>query len=586
MRYLLKINILLILSLCLVLPNYAQKKNKKKKKKNNVEEIFTNDKKALSKQDKQKAEAYIVEGMKYYFQEKYQQALTNFKKALEFDSESASIYYQIGDTYLQLDDLSLAQLNAEKALEMNKKNKYFHLLLVEILIARRDYDNIANTYQALIDNIPNSEKFYEDVAQIEVRNGNFEKAIKAYNALEKAKGVDEFVSQQKQDLYLQLNQPEKAIEEAQKLANAVASSKNILSLAEILIKNNRMDEAMPLLEKVSDDVENASAETQLLLADIYRRKGEEEKSIKYLKGAFKSTDISANQKVTLVLQLIQGESNSTLKKHLPEIVEVISEIHPNNAKVNLLKGDIYAQDKKLKEAKDAYQKALTIDGSDAKVWQNLLSLNLQLGNYADLAKQSDDALSNFPNQAVFWFYNGLANTRLKDYEKAVFAFEEGQRLAFDNQELESNCWIGLGDVYNAQKKYEKSDEAYEKALEIVPENTQALNNYAYFLALRKDKLGKAEELAKRLIDKYPNNATFLDTYAWVLYNDKKYKNAKTYLEKAVNNGGGGTVYEHYGDVLFKLGEKSEALKQWQKAKEKGGVSELIDKKIKEQKLYE
>lgn len=585
MRYLPKTSILLLLSIFLVLPNYAQKK-KKRKKKDKTEEIFVNDKNALNKQDKQKAESYLIEGMKYYFQEKYDQALSNFKKALEFDSESASIYYQIADTYLQLEDLSLAQLNAEKALEIEKKNKYFHLLLVEIQVSRQDYENIAQTYQNLIDNIPNSAKYYEDIAQIEVRNGNFEKAIKAYDKLEETYGMDEVVSQQKQELYLQLNQPEKAIEEAQKLAKEVASTKNVLSLVEILIKNDRIEEAMPLLENVSDNLEDTNADTQLLLADIYRRKGEEEKSVKYLKNAFKSEDISASQKVTLVLQLIQGNPNSTLKKYLPEIVEVISDTHPNNARANLLKGDIYFQENKLKEAKEAYQKALEVDGSDAKVWQNLLSLNLQLGNYKDLAEQSDEALSNFPNQAVFWFYNGMANTKLKDYEKAVFAFEEGQRLAFGDKEIESNCWIGLGDVYNAQKKYDKSDEAYEKALSIAPENTQALNNYAYFLALRKDNLKKAEELAKKLIDKYPNNATFLDTYAWVLYNDKKYKNAKTYLEKAVKNGGSGLVYEHYGDVLFKLGEKAQALAQWRKAKEKGGTSELIDKKLKEQKLYE
>ena len=93
-------------------------------------------------------------------------------------------------------------------------------------------------------------------------------------------------------------------------------------------------------------------------------------------------------------------------------------------------------------------------------------------------------------------------------------------------------------------------------------------------------------MSQHLVRMFPNEATYLDTYAWVLYMLKDYKEAKSYLEKALQFSDDGTITEHYGDVLFQLNEKDKAILQWKKAKEKGGTSDLIDKKITDKILYE
>jgi tetratricopeptide (TPR) repeat protein len=146
----------------------------------------------------------------------------------------------------------------------------------------------------------------------------------------------------------------------------------------------------------------------------------------------------------------------------------------------------------------------------------------------------------------------------------------------------------LGDAYNATKEYDKSDKAYEEVLAANPNNDVVLNNYSYYLAMRKANLEKAERMSAQLVNNNPTNATYLDTHAWVLYVREKYRDAKKVIEKAVSTGmANATHIEHYGDILFKLGEVENAVQQWEKAKRMlTSSNEMLDKKIANRKIYE
>jgi Tfp pilus assembly protein PilF len=143
----------------------------------------------------------------------------------------------------------------------------------------------------------------------------------------------------------------------------------------------------------------------------------------------------------------------------------------------------------------------------------------------------------------------------------------------------------LGDAYNSTRQYLKSDKAYEDALAINPNNDFVLNNYSYFLSLRKEKLDVAEVMAGRLFKLHPDNATYLDTYAWVLYVREKYKEAKKVMEKAISiSQVNATHFEHFGDILYKLGDVDGAVKQWEKARTLTSDNETLNKKIANRKL--
>ena len=166
--------------------------------------------------------------------------------------------------------------------------------------------------------------------------------------------------------------------------------------------------------------------------------------------------------------------------------------------------------------------------------------------------------------------------------------EQGKRLSSSNLELLSVFNGQLGDVYHALENFNKSDAAYEAALDFDPDNDHVLNNYSYFLSLRNEKLDLAEKMSSKLIKEHPENPTYLDTYAWVLFKVGKYKEAKVHIEKAIANSDNvsGEVLEHYGDILYKLDDIDGAVKQWENAKLMDNATEFIDKKIADRKLYE
>jgi tetratricopeptide (TPR) repeat protein len=195
----------------------------------------------------------------------------------------------------------------------------------------------------------------------------------------------------------------------------------------------------------------------------------------------------------------------------------------------------------------------------------------------------------FPDQPLVYFFNGFAKIQKKRYAEAVKVLNTGVKLIADDKTMEGSFHTSLGDAYNELKDYVKSDENYEKALVINPKDVGTLNNYAYYLSLRGDKLDKAEAMSKVSTELKPNTPSFEDTYGWIMYKEGKYKEAKIWIGKALEHGEdkSATVLEHYGDVLYKNGEIQNALDYWQKAKSAGdGTSEFLDKKILEKKLPE
>jgi tetratricopeptide (TPR) repeat protein len=217
-----------------------------------------------------------------------------------------------------------------------------------------------------------------------------------------------------------------------------------------------------------------------------------------------------------------------------------------------------------------------------------MRLDMQLEKYDHLRDFSASAIELFPEQAMPFLFSGLANLQLKNYEDALVSFRRGQRLVVNNDELESQFYMYMGDTYHALKNAEESDKAYDRSLELKYDNPYVLNNYAYYLSVRNTNLYKAEVMAKKAVELDPVNASFQDTYGWVLYRLGRFDEAKTWVAKALEEKGGPSaeVMEHYGDILFHLGEIGKAVEYWEKAKAKGPGSEFLQKKITDKKIYE
>ena len=213
-------------------------------------------------------------------------------------------------------------------------------------------------------------------------------------------------------------------------------------------------------------------------------------------------------------------------------------------------------------------------------------ISFDLKDYDEVVVLSEASQELF-DQPTSYYFGGLAR-QLKQFASAVDQLNTGKLMVIGNDPLLAQFYASLGDAYNALKEFSDSDKSYKNSLEISPDNTYVLNNYSYYLSLRKEKLEEAEQMMKKCIELEPKQSSYLDTYAWVFYQQKKYQKALEWLEKSLDNGGASsaTIVKHYGDVLYQLGREEEALKGWNIAKELGSDSEWLDKKIRDKKLYE
>lgn len=544
-------------------------------------------KEVLTKDQQQEAEYIFSEGMKEYLLDNYGRALGSFERSLSIDKNNAAANYMIAQIYVKQGNFYKAIPYAEKSIELNDANKYYYLLLAQIYERKQDFSEATKIYLTLLKKMPHLSEHYYDLAAVYLFQGKYDDAIKCYDKIEKNFGMSEEVTRQKQQIFLKQGKLNDAINEGKKLCEAYPEeSRYTISLVEMLISNEKIDEAEKVVnDLVKKDPNNAFA--NLALHDIYKSKGDNKKANEKLEIAFKSPELDIDTKVgILIAKIRQMQGDESLKEQCLYLANILVKIHPLEAKAHAMLADILVISNKNAEALQSYLQSTKLDNSHFKIWQQIVIIDSELNLTDSLKKHSEKALELFPNQSVFWFYNGLSYQFEKNYKKAAVSFEEGKKLALTDRNMLIQFNTLLGDSYNGLKEYKKSDECFDEVLKSDANNYVVLNNYSYYLSLRKDKLEQAKKMSERVIKEFPDNATYLDTYAWILYVMKEYGKAKDIFERIVQNSNNGTIVEHYGDVLYQLGQKDQALEQWKKAKSLGEASEMIDKKINDKKLYE
>ena len=533
-------------------------------------------------------ESIASEGMKFMMKDEAERALPVFQKLTEMNGQSAAGHYLVATALVKLEKYDEAIAASKKAYDLNKENIYYAQQLAELYAKKRKYAEAAQIYEGLVRKNPENIQYAIELAAVYVFNDQFDKAITAYDGLEKSMGVTEEITRQKQQLYLRQNNLEKALAEGKKLIAAEPGEVAYrVELAEMLIANDRIVEAVAPLEealKINPD----EAQAHVLLADIYRRNGDVQKCNQELKLVFANPNLDADPKIRVLTGYLSMLKTDAEYNEAVELARQLKETHPNDSKAVVVYGDLLARQGKKAEARDMYTKAVSMDPSVFQVWGAILQIDGDLNQIDSMLTHSEKALEIFPNQGVFWISNGTAHLMKKNYKEAISSLEESLKLLGDKQELVPYVNAQLGDAYNGLGDHVKSDASYELALKANPDNDHVLNNYSYFLSLRKEKLDLALKMSEKLVQLDQKNATYLDTYAWVLYIRKDYKKAKEFLEKAMADSSSvsGTIVEHYGDVLFKLGERDNAVAQWKKAKRMGETTELLDKKIATGALHE
>ena len=511
-----------------------------------------------------------------------------YEKASALQPSSGNAWYQMARISLENNQLQRAWEQSQKAVQAEPSNYWFLHLYAQLSTQGQKVAVVKEAYEKLIQLKPQEATNYLEMANYFAQNGQPKSSVEYLDRLEKIIGPDLDITELKMELYQSMRKPEMALKEALKYQQTAPEDLMAsMMLVKAYLQNNQRENA----EKILVAQDQTCYQVQLFWADLYRKDQRIEDQWIAVEKAFRDDRMEVTEKVSILAQEMMFRTSESDRARLLKLAAEVVVKNPESGAAHALLADLYSQKEDWKNAAIHLQKALENlkEGQKMLLWQQYLNCDIQLQSYDSLVKHAQQAISLYPNQALFYFYQGVGHLQLKQHAEAVSALKNALGLTTDEKELRAEIYQNLGEAYQGLKKFSASEEAFETALSIVPDNIGLMNNYAYYLTLRKEKLDRAEEMAKKVVEKEPNQPSYLDTYAWVLFCKGKFAEALPLQLKAVQLGGEGnaTLVEHLGDIYSQLGQKEKALEQWRKAKSLGADRpEVLDRKLSAQTYME
>lgn len=547
--------------------------------------LFTNKIKAQPTKDTRKLESTVliqklfIDATKHFILGRYDQASDLYTEILRKDKDNSAAYYELSRCQAYGNNYNEANTSAKRAFELDPKNIYY----AQNYIATMEKTGQNKELIALCENL-NKNNLIEkkdDVffawASGLVKTGKIEQAIKIYDQLEQKKGRLTYdVSIRKYQSWLELNKTEKAVLELEKLAKAYPNNQHYQDIYEGALNKTGANKGGGNTEKTSVTNSNSSD-----LSNIFSN--------------ISNTNVNVEEKIRQIqpyLGRLNSSSDKALQEQLKNIAEKMVGMYPENPKVTALAGDIYHYSGYPNQAIKYFNQSLEVNPEKIEVWQNMLYSMAQLNLKDKLLKRSEDMIDLHPNNPIGHFYNGQALVLQNKPTKALEVLKQALALSGNNPNIKAETLGLIAICYSQTGKVVEADDTFEQALKLAPKNPNLLQEYALSvvqnISSSNDRLLKAEEYAKEALRLTPNNPNILYTYARLQYRKKNYKEAQGYFDKSMEHGANlnPQVLEHYGDLLYKLDQTEQAVQYWRKAHEQGLQSELLDKKINTQKLYE
>lgn len=512
----------------------------------------------------------------------YSEALTKIGICLTIDNENPAFHYVEGKVLQDLNRIEEAEASFKEAHELDDQNDWYLISWLDILIKQERYKEAIKGYDLLVSRNPENPDHLLKYANTLMYAGKSKKALTAFDQFEKKAGMRPDVSIMKYRYFIGEGKPDKAAEEIERLIDAYPNdSRHFGFLADHYKALGQTDKALIVYQRAFQ-VDPSNPYIQLSLAEFHDRNQQMDSSFIYLKKAYSNPKLDIDTKIGVLLNLYaKSETDLDTRAKATELCSLLEEVHPDNAKSYSVYGDFLVLDKRNLLAREKYLRAIKLDPSKYPIWNQVLFIDSELGENDSLALHSSEVMELFPSQPVAYLFNGIANNSLGNHQKAAESLRAGSQMVFGNPLLSAQMLASLGDAYHELEKHDSSDSAYRASLAFDPENVYVLNNFSYFLSLRNEELEEAKEMSFKTIQKQPNNASYLDTYGWILFKMGDTEGAVEYLKKALDNGGSSSaeVCDHYGDALAKSGNTDEALKYWNMALEIDPEAEGIQEKI-------
>lgn len=525
------------------------------------------------------------EGVRLKARGQINEAIAQFEQCLLIKQDDDAVYYALSELYLMKNDQLKSAEYIQQAAKLDPNNIWYTQEMAYMSFERGNFQEAVKNFEKLVKYEPRNVEWLYGYAECLVKVGKTVEAIKALDKTEDQVGKHPELSIQKFKLYVEIKQVDKGIQEIEAARKQFPDDPQLLAtLVDYYFQNGNETKAIAMLEElVKASPENGRA--HLALADVYRQQGKQAKAYEQLKMAFQCEDVDIDTKMKILINI--HEASFKIDPEVYDLVDLMVTQYPEEAKAHSIRGDYMLRAAKETEALKSYKEALKFDKSQYPIWNQVMIMEYQNGNYADLFDDSKVCLEYFPTIPTVYLLNGVSAVQLKKYEEAIAVLEAGKELVVNDKSLESEIYGQLGEAYFGLKNTISGKENYEKALKIDSKSSLIKNNYAYRLALAKVDLDRAALLIDEVLKEDGEVAHFVDTKGFILFQQGKYSDALILFEKAYKlKPSDKIIVEHMGDGNVKAGDKDKAVEFWRKAKELGSTNKNLDKKIEKKEYYE
>lgn len=524
----------------------------------------------LTYEQRRKYDYYFLEAVRMKQKGEYDAAFELYRHCLDIYPGSAATLYEISQFYMVLGQEEKSEQALKQAVRSDESNFWYKQTLAAYYQSKRDLPKAIAVYEDMAHQFPSRLKPLMALIELYNQTKSYQEVIKTLNRLEELDGKSEQISMEKFRMYLLMNNQEQAFQEIESLSKEYPYDMRYKTiLGDVYLNNGHPQEAYDTYQKILKE-EPGYAPALLSMASYYQKTGQDSLYHVQLDTILLNEDVESATKMDIMRQLIVQSEQTT--KDSTQIVSLFNEIlkrPQQNADLAMLCAQYLITKRMEKESIPVLHQVLALDPENKPARLQLLSYAIRDNNLDEVIKVASPALEYNPDAMEFYYYLGLAYYQKEDTDKALDVFQKGvkQVNAKSDKAIVSDFYAILGDIYNIKEMKAEAYAAYDSSLVYNPNNIATLNNYAYYLSVERKHLDKAEEMSYRTVKAEPENATYLDTYAWILFEKERYTEARIYIEQALKNGGDSSrvIVEHCGDIYYKLGEKEKALEYWKKA---------------------
>ena len=544
---------------------------------------------SLTPEQQRKYDYFFLEAMRLKEKKDYASAFGLLQHCLDIHPNAASALYEVSQYYMFLRQVPQGQEALEKAVANAPDNYWYSQGLASLYQQQNELDKAVTLLEQMVVRFPAKQDPLFNLLDLYGRQEKYDKVISTLNRLEKHMGKNEQLSMEKFRIYLQMKDDKKAFQEIESLVQEYPMDMRYqVILGDVYLQNGKKQEAYDVYQKVlAAEPDNPMA--IFSMASYYKQTGQEELYQQQLDTLLLNKKVTPDTKVGVMRQMIV--ENEQADKDSTQIIALFDRImkqEQDDPQIPMLYAQYLLSENMEAESVPVLEQVVDLDPTNNAARMMLIGAAVKKEDYKQIIKVCEPGIEATPDALEFYYYLAVAYNQAEKPDSVISICKRAleHKTADGKKEIVSEFYSILGDMYHTQKQMKEAYAAYDSALVYNPSNIGALNNYAYYLSVERRDLDKAEEMSYKTVKAEPNNATYLDTYAWILFEKGNYAEARIYIDNAMKSEGGDksdVIVEHCGDIYYMTGDVDGALTYWKKALEMGSESKTLKQKIEKKK---